>query len=592
MRKIKYIFLLIFLLTKSTGFSQFANKIDLKKGLIAYYPFNFGSLIDESGNEINLFSDTAKPTKNTMGHDSSAIYITNGLSSKIHQPIYSKEYSISFWFKPDAGMNETSPAEPYTFIDFIGESLSEKRFLAFSYFGGEINFLFEVGREKANYMAANEFRFKQNFKANTWYFFNISFGEKNEYTLTIDNKHFTIFKFNPDALGYKAIFPNLNNPLSFGIGADNSSPFKGVFDDIRIYNRILSQDELALLYEQETISAEPQINWQLPAFKLTEVYSTFYEINYSISYPSELSKTQIWVNNELQTELKNLPKSVVSSMGRIYKFSNKITLQEGENIVKIVAFDEAGNKKGESLERIINYKPIALAAPMGKRYALVIGNGNYSNITKLKNPVNDANLMEETLAKLGFIVTKVIDGDRNKIYEEIPNFTELLAKDTTATGLLYYSGHGIQNKEDNWIVPIDAKIEDKNDIRKYGYPIGSLLNDMEDAKNAINIIILDACRNNPAGDDKAIGVGGLKKIDLPAKGTFIAFATGPNNVASDGKDGNNSKYTEALSNALQVKGWPIERVFKEVKATVSKLSNETQIPWENSSLRGEFYFKN
>lgn len=224
-----------------------------------------------------------------------------------------------------------------------------------------------------------------------------------------------------------------------------------------------------------------------------------------------------------------------------------------------------------------------------RRIALVIGNGDYIS-APLRNPVNDANTISTELKKLGFEVTTVTNGSQNQMKQAISNYGTQLSKDKNIVGLFYYAGHGIQVKGKNYIIPTDAKIEKEPDVEVFCVDLDGLLANLEYAGNNMNVIILDACRNNPFGRGFRSQAGnGLATVNAPT-GTFIAFATAPGSTAADG-DGNNGLYTQEFVKALQIPNIKIEDVFKKVRTQVKTLSNGQQIPWENSSIEGDFYFK-
>lgn len=230
-----------------------------------------------------------------------------------------------------------------------------------------------------------------------------------------------------------------------------------------------------------------------------------------------------------------------------------------------------------------------------KRYALVIGNSAYpKSIGMLKNPVNDATDFAASLQKLGFDVTLITNASYGKTRAEMMKFRDKLnqgEKDQTV-GLFYYAGHGLQSDDENYIVPVDAELQYQDDIARYCFPIQKMvLTQMENTNSRMNIVILDACRNNPfpaltRGIGEAQGLGEMKK----ARGAFIAYATSPGSVASDGT-GRNGLYTQELIKAMNKPGRTIEQVFKEVRASVLKQSGDRQNPWENSNIVGDFYFK-
>jgi tetratricopeptide (TPR) repeat protein len=230
-----------------------------------------------------------------------------------------------------------------------------------------------------------------------------------------------------------------------------------------------------------------------------------------------------------------------------------------------------------------------------KRFALVIGNSAYSKqVGVLKNPVNDATDFAKTLKEVGFDVTLITDASYGKIRAEMMKFRDKLnqgEKDKTV-GLFFYAGHGLQHDNENYIVPVDAELEYEDDISRYCFPIQRMvLAQMEQSNSRMNIVVLDACRNNPfpaihRGIGESNGLGEMKK----ARGAFIAYATSPGSVASDGS-GRNGLYTQELIKAMSKPGRTIEQVFKDVRGNVLRQSGDKQNPWENSNIIGDFYFK-
>jgi tetratricopeptide (TPR) repeat protein len=230
-----------------------------------------------------------------------------------------------------------------------------------------------------------------------------------------------------------------------------------------------------------------------------------------------------------------------------------------------------------------------------KRFALIIGNSAYpKEIGVLKNPVNDATDFAEAIKKMGFDVTLITDASYGKIRAEMMKFRDKLntgERDKTV-GLFFYAGHGLQHDNENYIVPVDAELQFEDDIARYCFPIQKMvLTQMENTNSRMNIVILDACRNNPfpaihRGIGESQGLGELKK----ARGAFIAYATAPGSVASDGT-GRNGLYTQELIKAMNKPNRTIEQVFKDVRASVLRQSGEKQNPWENSNIIGDFYFK-
>ncbi len=228
-----------------------------------------------------------------------------------------------------------------------------------------------------------------------------------------------------------------------------------------------------------------------------------------------------------------------------------------------------------------------------KRYALVIGNSNYSqSVGILKNPVNDATDVATELRKSDFEVQLLTNATYVQLREAMRKFHEKLTNgplDQTV-GLFYYAGHGVQYQEENYLVPVDADVKYEDDIVRMCFPVQNMvLANMERSNSRMNIIILDACRNNPfPATSRSIGsgLGEMKR----AKGSFIAYATSPGSVASDGS-GRNGLYTQELLKALHKPGLTIEQVFKDVRMNVLRLSGEKQYTWDSSNIIGEFYFK-
>ncbi len=225
------------------------------------------------------------------------------------------------------------------------------------------------------------------------------------------------------------------------------------------------------------------------------------------------------------------------------------------------------------------------------RIALVVGNANYgAEIGKLPNPVNDAGLMVQSLQQSGFQVTKVTDADWKKLKRAIQDFGDKLANaGPDATGLFFYAGHGVQVQGTNYLVPIDADISKEADVRIESISADDVLQQMEFAGSRVNIVVLDACRNNPLQRTIRAMNRGLAPMQA-AQGSFIAYSTSPGSVAADGS-GKNSPYTAALSKAIVQPGMGIEEAFREVRASVMAATQDKQVPWDSSSLTAPFFFK-
>ena len=228
---------------------------------------------------------------------------------------------------------------------------------------------------------------------------------------------------------------------------------------------------------------------------------------------------------------------------------------------------------------------IPLLAYSEQKIALVIGNSDYK-ISPLKNPVNDARLIADILSEAGFKVLKHEDINQKQMKKAINSFGRLL--DTADIGLFYFAGHGVQFNGKNFLVPVNAQIQYESDIEVESVDLNRILAKMEGAKNGMNLVILDACRNNPFTRSFRSLSRGLAFSNAPS-GTLIAYATAPGDVALDGA-GNNGLYTSKLAKYMSTPNLRIEDVFKKVRIEVKNDSEGIQIPWESSSLEGDFYF--
>ena len=230
--------------------------------------------------------------------------------------------------------------------------------------------------------------------------------------------------------------------------------------------------------------------------------------------------------------------------------------------------------------------PCAGAALAETRIALVIGNGAYAT-GRLKNPRSDATLMARTLAGAGFDVMTLLDADGDGMKRAIADFGKRLsAPDTVA--LFYYAGHGVQTGGDNYLIPLGPGIASANDVTRDAVPLGQVFQTMAQSEARLNIVLLDACRNNPFAASNAAAAQGLAPVVAPS-GTIIGFATAPGEIARDG-DGSNSPYTEALAANIPSAGLTLEEVFRAARRRVRELTANAQTPWEHSSLLSEFFF--
>jgi formylglycine-generating enzyme required for sulfatase activity len=216
-----------------------------------------------------------------------------------------------------------------------------------------------------------------------------------------------------------------------------------------------------------------------------------------------------------------------------------------------------------------------------QRTALVIGNSNYEQ-GPLRNPANDARAMGNTLKDLGFEVTLNFNLNLRQMDEAVRAFGQKI-KDG-GIGLFYFAGHGVQVEGVNYLAPVGVRVEKEQDVKFEMLDIGKVTAEMDAAKNGLNILILDACRNNPFTRAFRSPDMGLAPINAPS-GTYIAFATAPGTTASDG-EGDNGLYTQELLTNLKQPGLRLEDIFIRTRVSVKKKSNDLQVPWENGALEG------
>src|ERR1700722_16602442 len=235
--------------------------------------------------------------------------------------------------------------------------------------------------------------------------------------------------------------------------------------------------------------------------------------------------------------------------------------------------------------------PFTSTLAADKRIALVIGNSAYQNVAQLDNPKNDSSLMARTLKDLGF--TLIGDGaqlnlDKAALDKAVQNFGQQLQGADVA--LFYYAGHGVQVRGSNYLVPVKANPTREADVVFQMVDISLVLRQMGGSGTRLNLVILDACRNNPfGGRGLRSSEGGLAQMRAP-DGTLISYATQPGSVAQDGGAGN-SPYTKALAVTIRRSGLDIFQTFNEVGLAVKRSTGGSQQPWVSSSpIDGSFYF--
>jgi uncharacterized caspase-like protein len=276
----------------------------------------------------------------------------------------------------------------------------------------------------------------------------------------------------------------------------------------------------------------------------------------------------------------SLPQASVDCM---LQYEKDLDLQTGNNEIKIEAINE-DNTKIISVRNVIFQEFKA-----EKRLALIIGNSKYLHGEFLLNPANDAKEMTKVLEKVGFEVESYIDADQKTVKMAMDKFGDKL--ENYQVGLFYYAGHGVQVNGNNYIIPVDASLYMENDVEYDCVEVGRILGKMEASGCETNIVILDACRDNPferRWSGRSVKTQGLAFMNAPS-GSIVAYSTSPGRTASDGT-GENGLYTSALLKYMQVPNLILEDVFKNVRSEIEKISDGKQTPWESTSLKGSFYF--
>jgi carboxyl-terminal processing protease len=233
------------------------------------------------------------------------------------------------------------------------------------------------------------------------------------------------------------------------------------------------------------------------------------------------------------------------------------------------------------------------------RVALVIGNAAYK-VGALKNPVNDAKAVGDSLRSLGFEVTQRENASLRDMLDVFQQFS--IQSQSAEVRVVYYAGHGVQVKGRNYLLPVDTEIRAEDEMPSKSADLSTFLDRLGGMKHGINVVILDACRNNPFSGQPTVGPdgralkyrgatpSGLAPVEAPL-GSFVAFSTAPGGVALDNPQDRNSLYTKHLLEHLPSPGLPVELLFKRVRLAVAKETGRVQVPWESSSLTGDFCFR-
>ena len=215
--------------------------------------------------------------------------------------------------------------------------------------------------------------------------------------------------------------------------------------------------------------------------------------------------------------------------------------------------------------------------PAVEKYALVIGNGDYTGgLSKLANPVNDANDISAVLEHLGFKVEKVLNGDLDQMENSVVRLRDKLNKSENAYGFFFYAGHGVQSGSENYLIPVGSNITTESYLKTRAISVQAVLDDLNDARNTLNVVVLDACRDNPFGWSRG-GSRGLTIVNRQPADSIIVYATSAGQQASDG-DGRNGLFTSQLISNLATPGLDVNEVFRRTGLDVAKVSKNQQIP--------------
>ena len=221
------------------------------------------------------------------------------------------------------------------------------------------------------------------------------------------------------------------------------------------------------------------------------------------------------------------------------------------------------------------------------KFALVIGNGAYTGLTRLANPVNDANDVAEVLEEIGFSVDKVLDGNLEQMEAAIVRLQDCLSQAPDSYGFFFYAGHGVQSGGENFLIPVDANIPTESFLKNRSVSVQAMLDELNYARNSLNVVVLDACRDNPFGWGRS-SYRGLATITRQPADSIIVYATSAGQQAKDGV-GRNGLFTSQLLDNLATPGLEVIEVFRRTGAAVSLVSNNQQIPAIYSQFFGTAY---
>ncbi|NJO90746.1 MAG: caspase family protein [Chloroflexia bacterium] len=343
------------------------------------------------------------------------------------------------------------------------------------------------------------------------------------------------------------------------------------------YNSKPSYFSVNLESKRQTLA----VGWINPLEDNSKVYEPEIDVRFCIVSAEPVKSYKLYLNGELYSDSRGM--KLIKSTECDYEFESKVKLRNGVNRLYLELSN--GRELVSSETRFVTYSEKRLE----HRLALIIGNGKYA-MAPLRNPPNDAIAMAKALRALDFEVIEVIDGDKREINDALKNFNDRLEQNK-GVGLFYYAGHGIQIKGENYLVPIGHNIEHEADVEDEGVRINKVLTYMQNSGTRMNIVILDACRDNPYATRSArSGSRGLAQIYAEGSGSLIAYATSPGSVAADG-EGNNGLYTQELLKAIETPGLEIGMIFRKVLTNVKKSHKDNKFPGPMHPLKENFILK-
>ncbi len=348
--------------------------------------------------------------------------------------------------------------------------------------------------------------------------------------------------------------------------------------------------ELPVITEQAAIEAEPKKSKKKASKIAKEPVQEQEETSTTVSTSTETTEECLVDKSTGQERCQTVVKTVSTNSTQGVDIPSEPNLQKVESVNPMIATAPIGIRStGEqaiSAQKFLESNQSNQNVSSDSRVALVIGNSNYAKVAALSNPAHDADDMATELRKIGFDVVKYNDVKIRQIGSILSEFRNKLKPGSAA--LVFYAGHGLQVKGENYFPVVDADIQTEEDIPNQSISLKQITNILEDSKTRLNLVFLDACRNNPYARAGFRSMeGGLAKISAPS-GTLISYATRPGSIAADG-DGRNGLYTSKLLKHLKSER-EIELTLKDVLSEVKSSSNGKQEPWVEGAIEGNFCF--